>query len=609
MGRVRVRRAYSDELDELPTTYQRSLADADADALAEVVRASGPMLYVGSGGALAVAQLAADLHTRTTGDLARAVTPLEAATTSLKPDTGLVLFTARGRHPDATLAIDAARTRGVRHLGVVTTRLRQDLPEPLRRRDVRVATVLSRPDGFLATNSLLAMATVLCRAHERDLPETLPFFAAPPQWAVSDKTLVITAPGLAAIGTDLEARLAETGLSSVQLTDYRNLAHGRHVGIVRNHEELTVLPLSDPSSELLAGKTLALFPERVQVQPLTSCLTWPASVLDLLVASMHVTGKTGQARAVDPGKPGVATFGRSLYHLPVRRLLDLPRPDPVQRKLTAMPNEQRPSFDKALRTWLAQVAATNVRGIVLDYDGTCCPTWDRFEPPPQAVQGMICTLLEAGIHIGFATGRGKSLHQATRGWLPEAHWPEIQVGLYNGSCLLTLADDPPDNSRSEGLMSDVGARLATASVGLRIERRATQVTVSSMTGRSSGAHMLPLVRAVLARPPALRCKTVASGHSVDILAPDSGKVSLLHAVQAQAMGDVLAIGDQGQVDGNDFELLAAVATSLSVDLCSADPTRCWNLDTHGLSGPDLLVKYLRSLKLSRSGAAFRWPNK
>lgn len=605
---MRVRRAYSDELGELPTTYQRSLVDADADALAEVVRAAGPMLYVGSGGALAVAQLAADLHTRATGDLARAVTPLEAASTSLKPDTGLVLFTARGRHPDARLAIDAARTRGVRHLGVVTTRPRQELPEPLRRRDVRVATVLSQPDGFLATNSLLAMATVLCRAHERELPETLPFFASPPQWGVRDKTLVITAPGLAAIGTDLEARLAETGLSSVQLTDYRNVAHGRHVGIVRNHETLTVLPLSDPSSELLAGKTLALFPERVQVQPLRSHLPWPASVLDLLVASMHVTGITGQARAVDPGKPGVATFGRSLYHLPVGRLLDLPRPDPVLRKLTAMPGGQRPVLDKALQTWLAHVAATNVRGVVLDYDGTCCPTWDRFEPPPQAVQDMICTLLEAGIYIGFATGRGKSLHQATRGWLPEVHWPEIHVGLYNGSCLLTLADDPPDNSRSEDLMSDVGDRLEAASVGLRIERRATQVTVSSTAGRSSGAQILPLVRAVLARQPALTCKTVASGHSVDILAPDSGKVSLLRAVQAQAIGDVLAIGDQGQVDGNDFELLASVTTSLSVDLCSADPTRCWNLDTHGLSGPDLLVKYLRSLKLSRSGAAFRWPN-
>ena len=38
---------------------------------------------------------------------------------------------------------------------------------------------------------------------------------------------------------------------------------------------------------------------------------------------------------------------------------------------------------------------------------------------------------------------------------------------------------------------------------------------------------------------------------------------------------VLAIGDQGDLGGNDFELLASSRWTLSVDRCSADPARCW----------------------------------
>ena len=70
--------------------------------------------------------------------------------------------------------------------------------------------------------------------------------------------------------------------------------------------------------------------------------------------------------------------------------------------------------------------------------------------------------------------------------------------------------------------------------------------------------------------------------------------------------DVLAIGDQGHLGGNDFELLAATELSLSVDTCSPDPTRCWNLDLSGQRGPDVLVRYLDAVQLESHGAFFIW---
>ena len=98
-------REYGAELRELRSTYA-GVRDAGPDkAVCDAVRSERPTVYVGSGGALAVARLAADLHVRSTGQLAVAMTPLEAATATVSPDTGLVLFSARGRNPDAALAV------------------------------------------------------------------------------------------------------------------------------------------------------------------------------------------------------------------------------------------------------------------------------------------------------------------------------------------------------------------------------------------------------------------------------------------------------------------------------------------------------------------------
>jgi hypothetical protein len=290
-----MKREYLTELSQLPQTYETCRTTDAVSAITDAVRVPGPMLYVGSGGALALARLAADLHIASTGDLALAVTPIEAATIDVAPDAGLVLFTARGRHPDAGLAIRAARARGARHLGVVSARERSELPEALATPDIRIGTVPTPPDGFLATNSVLAMATLLCRAHGATLPDALDSFQRPAPPTTRPLIMAVTGPGLTAIGLDLEARLHETGLRSVQLTDFRNVAHGRHVGLLRNINRITVVTATDVRSQQIAERTLAILPAAVDRIPLHSDYEWPASVLDLLVSSMRLTATIGTA--------------------------------------------------------------------------------------------------------------------------------------------------------------------------------------------------------------------------------------------------------------------------------------------------------------------------
>jgi hypothetical protein len=116
-----------------------------------------------------------------------------------------------------------------------------------------------------------------------------------------------------------------------------------------------------------------------------------------------------------------------------------------------------------------------------------------------------------------------------------------------------------------------------------------------------GGRLSDLVRDVLAREPQLPIKVVASGHSVDVVAQDTSKVRVLEHLANLNEGVVLAVGDQGDIGGNDFELLAATPWSISVGRCSTDPTRCWCVDPAARRGPDALEAMLRTIAPGRDG--------
>jgi hypothetical protein len=139
------------------------------------------------------------------------------------------------------------------------------------------------------------------------------------------------------------------------------------------------------------------------------------------------------------------------------------------------------------------------------------------------------------------------------------------------------------------------------------ERRAQLgVEVRPHSGLPSEA-LASVITESLHRPPVLPLKVVLSAHAIDVVPSESSKVGVIESVQARCDGAILAIGDQGQLGGNDFELLAATPHSLSVDRCSADPTRCWNLDTTGARGPKVLLSYLETLNQQTEGVRFLFP--
>lgn len=612
--RVRADR-YSDQLRLLGETY-REIRSAPLTEIRSSLTAmkQRQALYVGSGGAFAVAQLAADIHEAQTRMLARAGTPLDIIGAAPLFDVAVMLFTASARHPDAAATVEAARRSNARPISIVTHRTRQELPPPLAAGDIDVVTLPSvvEKEGFLATNSVLAMATALVAASGFKTPALLPHLRGNGTKPLRENTLILGGPGLGSVATDLETRLSETGLSGAQVTDYRNFAHGRHTGLARRLETTTIVALITPEVAELAEATLSVLPADADVLRLESRLKWPVGVLDLLVASMKVVAATADESDLEPSRPSVPAFGRRLYHLSSRPYLQPPA-NPVERKVMAARTQATPRvrrvYEHAMEEWLEGLRAARLGGLVLDYDGTVCTTDGRFELPDESVRAALLDVLRGGTVLGFASGRGGSLHRDLRHWVPKRHWDQIEIGLYNGGLALLLADDLAASDQRSPALREVARRLRSMPIAgfLRIEEREHQLGIEAVKDSGLSTDMVVgSVLEVLAWPPAIEVKVVASAHSVDVVPAESAKTATLNRVRARTDGAILAIGDQGQVGGNDFELLASTTLSLSVDRVSSDPTRCWNLDQRGESGPELLVRYLTSLRSLRGGLGFRW---
>ena len=268
-------------------------------------------------------------------------------------------------------------------------------------------------------------------------------------------------------------------------------------------------------------------------------------------------------------------------------------------------------YEHQFQAWFLTMTAARFSGVVLDYDGTVCATGSGHSPPAWPERTELLRLLAAGQVLGFASGRGRSLHRELRGWVPESRWPQVIVGMYNGGVILRLTEDlsqrdeiprPDVSTQAAADLAEARARLSAYSRTVRTDVRLGQLTVKSRHEGTSHEALTALTRSVLALPALPAVAVLESAHAVDIVPVQVSKAEVVTAAAKLAGGPVLAIGDQGQPGGNDFALLAHQPFSLSVDRCSPDPTRCWNLAPPGVSGPAALRHYLAALRPDRNGA-------
>lgn len=602
-GMMRAMSKYDVAVQSLKSDRDRAMElPAETELLAIRRLLSGrPAVAVGSGGTLAVAETASYMHTVATGQHASAVTPLAFVQSPNPPDATLVvMFSARAKHPDTALAADHAISRGL-EVVLVTERLRSELAPVFANPRVHVLSVVSgeESDGFLATGSVVRMAATVARIYGFSVPVV----RQPPVPTLTDRLLVLHGAEGAAAARDIETRMHELGLASVQLADYRNVAHGRHVGLHRHLSQTTVVALFGQDSEVLAGRTLDALPSGTRVLRLESALSGPSAAVDLLFAVMNFPLSLADAVGLEPSKPHVPAFGRKLYHLPYRRAVRPQGLTPVAIKMRAAgastDNELAMAhFSRFYDDWRSRVRRTGFVGVVLDYDGTCVETSERWSLPSEAVREQLLRLMRGGVRVAFASGRGDSLYSDLQKWVPLELRRQVSLGLHNGAWRqeLFLPLSEPPSAQPDILEADVRLAALDGVHLARVRRRGNQIAVTQASVSQSISTLRDLVETTLAGDLRSALKVLASAHSVDVFPREAGKQNLLKELQRE-YGDFLVIGDQGGVNGNDFDLLHATPYSISVDRTSSDPARCWPVFNSGVKGPEALVRILRTVEL------------
>lgn len=677
-------RAYAEELALLEATYMHALA-TEITPLRESIDAlrAKPLIIVGSGGSASACHLTARLHETNARLSARVMTPLEFVQHPIPHEAGVLLLSAGGANPDIIAAASHAVAGEYAPVIGLCTRPGTPLRDLLAAHRHTIVHEYSGPsvkDGFLATNSLLLTATLLVRAYGCEPPASLPSLSTSgsgrgrePAGSVSavDPTLLdalgrqsvvvlANAWGTAA-AHDLESKWAESGFAAVTVTDARNFAHGRHYGLSQRLDQTAIIGLVTHDDLGVTERTVAQFPAGACAVVVRSSLPGVGGALDLLARVIQFAGVVGIARGLDPGRPRVPAFGRKLYRagIPKRVLLRAhlwrsgisnatthSQHDVwIRRKVTqavweTAANTDRERWRNCCSEWISGVERTPIGGVVFDYDGTLCEADERFTTPSAPVADALAKLVDEGLVVGIATGRGGSAREALQAVLPDRLWGKIILGMYNGGVLGTLADSPSVTSPDESAVntahavltaSPLVAALATIKVQpcqLSVRARhplpegvlqrfvvealagsfATEA-VTNTVSYAEGRHMPALVGgAAVARARGTGGDSVrvfSSGHTVDVIFGSASKLRVVSAVR-----DVIHSGFR-VVDSEPRTSTPSVATAPAVGVGTPSnqaphvPTVMTIGDQGHLGGNDwLFLAHALGLSVERVSSAF-----
>lgn len=640
---------YTKEINQLSVTYQWAMK-TNIDTLCEAVRGieNRSILAVGSGGSLTAAHIASQLHETYTGNIAKPVTPLELTNSALnlKP-LAAIFVSAGGRNIDIINAFKATIEREPQKVIVLCSDTNSPLAKLAREysfADLVNIKLPSGKDGFLATNSLLAFSVLLARAWATvfagasPLPSDLRGLVHPDEseelhlnrlreastnlWEKQTISVLCGLPTKAA-AVDFESKFTEAALGSVQIADYRNFAHGRHHWLAKRGEDTGIAAFITDEDRELALKTLNLFPREIPILSINLPFSGDRAMISALVQVIQLCAFAGEKQGIDPGKPGVPDFGRKIYHLRAggtknqNNVLNYFEKTVIRRKtevdVAKFADDSKVIFWKqALHNFVERLTNSLFHGVVFDYDGTLCDASERYTGISNEIAKHLNKLLAAGVTIGIATGRGKSVRNDLQKKIPEAVWKNVVVGYYNGAETISLDDEKNLNETAQtdvtlAALNSIFEKNGYLEKMFSWEMRAKQITLQPQNHLPTSTILLA-VQEIIEKNNLQGLSVLYSSHSIDVLAPHVSKTSVVVCVKekCEASANVLCIGDRGRFPGNDYTLLSE-EFSLSVDETSLSPETCWNLAPAGCRGVPATSHYLNSINFQ--GASFKFDKK
>ncbi|MEN6442720.1 MAG: HAD hydrolase family protein [Methanoregula sp.] len=624
---------FQSELNKIPDTIVWALNEKIEEIVSFIESSyDSPLYIIGSGGSLTAAHLVKLLHEEL-GAFARVITPYELLTmdASLR-NSSILMITAGGRNPDILFSFKHAAKSEPKNLLAVCMRPNSPLKEI--ENTYNFAKVIdfhipSGKDGFLATNSLVAFCMLFSRAYSevlqqnttfdtgitRDI-EIFPDTSFMNQLKVLSTFSVLYGKWSLPAAIDLESKFTEAALGNVQIADFRNFAHGRHYWLAGKGEQSGIVAIYTLDEEKIVNKTLDLIPKEIPVFRISSDFLGSKGAIQLLIKNYYFTNLVAAYQGVDPGCPTVPMFGRKIYRLNVNPIIPKEKIPTgishqeyvsIKRKvdyITLKDQEILSIWVKAYRDFLKKIKLCKFGSIILDYDGTLSAKTDRELNLPTAICSALTRLLENGVIIGIATGRGKSVREEMQKAIPREFWNSIVIGYYNGADISDLSDEahPDLGIETDPILLKLEAVLNQDPLLTKYSKWDPRPHQISIFLRK--AHFRNTVKSkladILSQNDFVSLKFFESSHSFDIVTDGVSKKNLFSFVEnkAESKGrpkEILCIGDKGKIPGNDFELLQS-PLALSVDEVSHCFENCWNLAPEGYRGPQATLEYLESIK-------------
>jgi len=226
-----------------------------------------PLLCVGSGGSFSACHYASLVYENNYHTIAKAFTPLDFFYSSDIIYKSKVLFiSASGKNTDIRFALNKAINSNALLLANISTRPENPLKEVLKQIDNSYTANYDLPvgkDGFLATNSLITFFVILYKAitrQEVNIKELSCFnketyinvyeiYAN----SIKDRfnTTVLYGGWGQPVANDIESKLIEAALGTVQLADYRNFGHGRHHWFDKQKTTSSIIAIITPREKKL----------------------------------------------------------------------------------------------------------------------------------------------------------------------------------------------------------------------------------------------------------------------------------------------------------------------------------------------------------------------
>lgn len=626
---------FEKEVAYLPYTVEEALSK-DVSVLTSFFRHAYNMnlLVIGSGGsysaAIAIAYLA-----QKAGYGAKAVTPLELRDNLFEIHrSAVVLVTAGGRNTDTRNSYQYVAGMEPKEMLTICAKLdapiKKDQKKNLHNYFFEFDLSFGK-DGYLAVNSLIAIITLVAKSlygitensffRVNGLGNKISLTKEGEEIAtvLERETVVVLHAGIVGpVARDMESKFSEAALGNIQLADYRNFAHGRHYWLEKRKETTAVVMFASVKEQKLVESINNLLPADVPRLLLQTNDNSINGMLELYCKMFLLVEQAGIIKGINPGKPSVAQFGRKMYHLnynlcqeeEYRQISKNVLERAVLRKYGCVNESLKARYLQYAEMIKEQQEKACFRGVIFDYDGTLHDK-RQYDEAEETIWQNIEELIDNGVIVGIATGRGKSVRQELAQKISKDNLSYIWIAYYNGAVIGKADEDGlPDNSGKCPQVYESMKELLLNRFSLvpkDIEVRPYQMTVLAEEMQGSINEILEALGQYAGY------KIVNSSHSIDIIPCETGKKNLIKKWIEQEMitseKEILCIGDSGEKDGNDYELLAGW-NGISVDRVSDSAGACWNWAPMGMRNLEATRYYLRCFHVKKQGAfRVKWGKK